>query len=1181
MALGVPVAGAAAYSAASGTTVSPAYPASIAATDAVLLFVGQKPTTANGGTVTTPSGWTLRDELTAAGGYGATLGADTGNTNLRVYSWNTPIANQTGNLTVTLAGNNVSWAFIVRISSSLGTLLSYGTADGQRTTTPTSPLSIALTNGSTPTDFRAGDLAIWAMCIPTDVTTPSQFSAESITATGVTFGTAVELNEPDSTLGNDIGGYSAYATVTAGNSTTAPTVTATLAGTLTNVRGPVVLIRVREKTDVTLIADPESSVINSVTYTSTVGATDNFSTGVSNFIDPSGSVVANNGGFTGDGSGWAYLNPTIYNFLDNHSSQITITSYSSGAGLGNGIGPAVRASDSGAYAVVIDNDVINNCRIVRLDLPITTLVTIGNIGISTKIGDIIKLTAVGNVISVYRNNKLLDRVIDNTYSTGQPGIYGFSNLTGSGDDFVGSDIISVEDGALLNRGEVLVADTGSYTLTGNAATLTKLSLSNTLTAEVGSFSLVENGANLLRGEVLTAETQSYAVTSNNVNLTVNRTLTVKVFADEELFSDDFTGSAGLLGANYTQQGDANIRLDGLGNAHAVATSRGLAWPNTVVFSNDQYAEITITAIETGGNNSGVGFRVQTGVSPPIEQGYVFRTGNSGAAYTFAQYNTSSTNVNIITTTVIPQVGDRIRAVAVGSTQYFYVNNQLIAIGSSTSWSTGVPAIYGNGTFWKSDNFVAGNYGGLHLAGTYTTVKASRLLSCSTASYTLTLNDAILTKTALNSLTAESQSYSITSNNVNLTVNRTLTATAQSYAVTSNNVNLVVAKILLATVQTYVIASTGINFFRGLRVGVTAQAFTLTGPPINLNRGEILVADTRSYTLTRNDAGLLQAHKLVADVRSYAVNTSVTNLVYTTVGSFTLAPTSRAYTLTRNDAGLLQAHKLVADVRSYTLTRNDANLNRGEVLVADTRSYTLTRNDANLNRGERLVADTRSYTLTRNDANLNRGEVLVADTRSYTLTRNPAALTKTGSYALAATVQPYTLTRNAANLLHGVKLVADTRSYTLTRNDANLVRGERLVADTRSYTLTRNDANLVRGERLVADTRSYTLATETVSFRRTYVLPATTEAIELSGYVEGGYVESGYVLNSANLLYNRIVAITSVSYILTRNDALILRGGFIKVWTGSAWTPKPLKTWNGTAWVSKPLKVWTGSIWRTY
>ena len=245
MALGTPVVGATAYSAQNGTSVSPAYPAGILATDVVLLFTGQKPSTANGGTATTPAGWTLREELLAAGGYGTTLGADVGNTNLRVYSWDTPVAGQTGTRAVTLATNNISWAFIVRIPTG-GGALSYGSADGQQTATPGTSMSIALTNGATATNFEAGDKAIWAMCIPTDVTTPSQFSAQSITATGATFATATELNEPDSATGNDIGGYSAYAHVNSGSSTTAPTVVVTVAGTRTNVRGPVVLLRVRE-----------------------------------------------------------------------------------------------------------------------------------------------------------------------------------------------------------------------------------------------------------------------------------------------------------------------------------------------------------------------------------------------------------------------------------------------------------------------------------------------------------------------------------------------------------------------------------------------------------------------------------------------------------------------------------------------------------------------------------------------------------------------------------------------------------------------------------------------------------------------------------------------------------------------------------------------------------------------
>lgn len=232
MAFGTPVVGTTAYSASGGTSVAPSYPASIVATDQLVMIIGQKPSTANSGTVTTPTGWTLREELTAAGGYGATLGADTGNTNLRIYTKDTVTAGLSGTVSVTVATNGVCWANITRVPTG-GGAISYGSADGQRTTTPTSPLSVALTNGASATAFQAGDFAIWAMCIPTDVTTPAQFSAHTITSSGITFNATAELVEPDSTTGNDIGGYVAWVTVNTGTGGGAPTVGATLAGTLT------------------------------------------------------------------------------------------------------------------------------------------------------------------------------------------------------------------------------------------------------------------------------------------------------------------------------------------------------------------------------------------------------------------------------------------------------------------------------------------------------------------------------------------------------------------------------------------------------------------------------------------------------------------------------------------------------------------------------------------------------------------------------------------------------------------------------------------------------------------------------------------------------------------------------------------------------------------------------------
>lgn len=245
MALGTPTDGGAAYLTGNGNIAVP-YPASIGANDVLVLIVGQKPSTANGGTVTTPSGWTLRDSKTAAGGYGTTLGIDTGNTNLYFYTKDSVTGSETGNLSVTVGTSNVSWGLIVLVPTDSSNI-TYGFADGERTTAPTQNVAFtnALTNGSTATNFASGDMAIFAMNIATDNGNAS-FSLPTITATGATFGTPVKLEEPDSSGGQDIAAYVAYASVTAGSSTTAPTVGATYDQTTTNVRGPIVCLRIRE-----------------------------------------------------------------------------------------------------------------------------------------------------------------------------------------------------------------------------------------------------------------------------------------------------------------------------------------------------------------------------------------------------------------------------------------------------------------------------------------------------------------------------------------------------------------------------------------------------------------------------------------------------------------------------------------------------------------------------------------------------------------------------------------------------------------------------------------------------------------------------------------------------------------------------------------------------------------------
>lgn len=228
------------YSASAGTSISPAYPTGIVADNLLILTIGMKPSSANGGSVTTPSGWTPITSLTGAGGYGTTLGSDTGNTNIFGF-YKVATGSETGSLVVTISGNGVSWARMHKLSAAVGSTWDVAGTTGSDIAAG----NVSITHSANP-DVTAGDYIIGAMVIPTDVTTPSQFSAEALTQSGVTFSSVTEVGEADTTTGNDLGGVVYRASVTAGTGTAAPVFTATAGGTTTNVRGPGIFIRIRE-----------------------------------------------------------------------------------------------------------------------------------------------------------------------------------------------------------------------------------------------------------------------------------------------------------------------------------------------------------------------------------------------------------------------------------------------------------------------------------------------------------------------------------------------------------------------------------------------------------------------------------------------------------------------------------------------------------------------------------------------------------------------------------------------------------------------------------------------------------------------------------------------------------------------------------------------------------------------
>ncbi|MGV8972187.1 MAG: hypothetical protein ACOH10_07680, partial [Rhodoglobus sp.] len=214
-----------------------AVPAGITAGQYLVILIGSKPDTA---TATNPAGWTDLGVMVSTSAVGT--GIDVGPTRVRAYG---KIADGSETaVTIVIAGNSVTWAQMLRFTKSAANLWDVGVATGEDLT---GGAAFSATMTSNP-GLTAGDMCLVAAVIPTDITTPAQFTAEAITATGVSvWGTMVEVSEPDSASGQDIGGFVFYRPVTTGTATAAPVVTATAAGTTTAVYGPTILIRLREK----------------------------------------------------------------------------------------------------------------------------------------------------------------------------------------------------------------------------------------------------------------------------------------------------------------------------------------------------------------------------------------------------------------------------------------------------------------------------------------------------------------------------------------------------------------------------------------------------------------------------------------------------------------------------------------------------------------------------------------------------------------------------------------------------------------------------------------------------------------------------------------------------------------------------------------------------------------------
>lgn len=221
---------------ASGTTTcAPSHPTGISASTSKLFCVITGESNTAGTAPTMPAGWTK--VLDFEGGVG-TWAADTGPRRVTVFQKDTVTGTETGTVTVSLAGNttnNTLRATIMRVEVPVGYGIDVAASTGADTTSGT---AFSVT-GSTAISFAPGDLLLIAIAQATDSATQS---AQSITASGVTFGTRTNRSTVAVTNGNDHRHIFDTVFVAAGTATVAPTYSYTASAATS---GPAGFLRMR------------------------------------------------------------------------------------------------------------------------------------------------------------------------------------------------------------------------------------------------------------------------------------------------------------------------------------------------------------------------------------------------------------------------------------------------------------------------------------------------------------------------------------------------------------------------------------------------------------------------------------------------------------------------------------------------------------------------------------------------------------------------------------------------------------------------------------------------------------------------------------------------------------------------------------------------------------------------
>jgi hypothetical protein len=134
------------------------------------------------------------------------------------------------------------------------------------------------------------------------------------------------------------------------------------------------------------------------------------------------------------------IKSSVTSFSPNQSAQVTYTALTA-TGF-DFAGPAVRVNPVTGTGYVLHLDAISAGGRVLSRVTGSVRTTIGATVLVPAIGDVFRLEASGSTLRVYKNNVLVVTETDDTYASGQPGLYYKRENNGGTrmDNFIAADI---------------------------------------------------------------------------------------------------------------------------------------------------------------------------------------------------------------------------------------------------------------------------------------------------------------------------------------------------------------------------------------------------------------------------------------------------------------------------------------------------------------------------------------------------------------------------------------------------------------------------------------------------------------------------------------------------------------------------------------------------------------------